>query len=164
MKLRSDNFEDGDYLSAPQILSAAFGFGCDGGNRSPHLEWSDVPQGTKSFAITCFDPDAPTGSGFWHWLVVNVPADVRSLAEGAGEPQGSALPRGAMQTRTDFGAPGYAGPCPPDGPHRYVFTIFALSVEQLPVTPDTSAALVGFHLTFNTIAKASMIGMARPKK
>ena len=115
-----------------------------------------MPEGTKSFAITCFDPDAPTGSGFWHWLVVNIPASVGELAEGAG----SKLPSGALQTRTDFGAPGYAGPYPPPGdhPHRYLFTVFAVKADKLDVKPDTSAAVIGFNLHFNTLAKAQIMG------
>jgi len=117
----SNSFKDGDYLPNDFILSADFGFGCAGGNRSPHLQWSQAPVETKSLAVTCYDPDAPTGSGFWHWLVVNIPANVSELPEGAGS-AGGRLPDGALQTRTDFGAPGYGGPCPPQGdhPHRYL--------------------------------------------
>jgi Raf kinase inhibitor-like YbhB/YbcL family protein len=128
----SNSFKDGDYLPSDFILSADFGFGCAGGNKSPHLTWSGVPEGTKSFAITCYDPDAPTGSGFWHWLVVNIPASVSELAEGAGS-AGGKLPPGALQTRTDFGTPGYGGPCPPPGdhPHRYLFTGFAVKADKL---------------------------------
>ena len=107
----SNSFNDGDYLPKDFILSADFGFGCTGGNKSPHLKWSEAPAGTKSFAITCYDPDAPTGSGFWHWLIVNIPANVSELAEGAGS-AGGTLPAGALQTRTDFGGPGYGGPVP----------------------------------------------------
>ena len=138
----SNSFKDGDYLAADHILSADFGFGCAGGNKSPHLAWSGAPAGTKSFAVTCFDPDAPTGSGFWHWLVVNIPADVTELALDAGNRNAPKLPKGALQTRTDFGAPGYGGPCPPPGdhPHRYLFTVFAVGAESLQVTADTSAA------------------------
>jgi Raf kinase inhibitor-like YbhB/YbcL family protein len=119
----SNSFKDGDYLRGDFILSADFGFGCAGGNKSPHLKWSGAPEGTRSFAVTCYDPDAPTGSGFWHWLLVNIPATVSELAEGAGS-TGGKLAAGALQTRTDFGAPGYGGPCPPQGdhPHRYLFT------------------------------------------
>ena len=123
----SKSFKDGDYLPKDFILSADFGFGCAGGNQSPHLAWSGAPSGTKSFAVTCYDPDAPTGSGFWHWLVVNIPANVTELAAGAGS-AGGKLPAGALTTRTDFGAPGYGGPCPPEGdhPHRYLFTVVAV--------------------------------------
>lgn len=136
------------------------GFGCAGGNKSPHLKWSGTPEQTKSFAITCYDPDAPTGSGFWHWLVVNIPSTVSELAEGAGSTNGK-LPEGALQTRTDFGAPGYGGPCPPAGdhPHRYLFTIFAVKSDKLDVSADTSAAIVGFNLHFNTLARAEIMGL-----
>ena len=130
------------------ILSADYGFGCAGGNRSPRLKWSGAPAGTRSFAVTLYDPDAPTGSGFWHWLVVNIPADIAELAVGAGEVRGGSLPAGALQTRTDFGAPGYGGPCPPAGdhPHRYLFTVFAVKTEGLNVSADSSGAVVGFNL------------------
>jgi Raf kinase inhibitor-like YbhB/YbcL family protein len=156
----SNSFKDGDYLAKDFILSADFGFGCAGGNTSPHLAWSDAPAGTKSFAITCFDPDAPTGSGFWHWLVVNIPATVSELAQGAGN-TGGKLPAGALQTRTDLGTPGYFGPCPPEGdhPHRYLFTVFAVKTDKLDVKADTSAAVIGFNLHFNTLAKASIMGL-----
>ena len=158
--VRSNSFKDGDYLAAAHILSADYGFGCSGGNQSPHLAWSGAPQGTKSFAVTCFDPDAPTGSGFWHWLVVNIPANVTELALDAGNAKSGRLPNGALQTRTDFGAPGYGGPCPPTGdhPHRYLFTVFAVGTEALQVAADTSAAVIGFQLHFNTIAKATLTG------
>ena len=160
--LTSESFNDGDYLANDHILSEAYGFGCAGGNLSPQLSWSGAPEGTKSFALTCFDLDAPTGSGFWHWVVVNIPADVTSLALGAGSGDGS-MPDGALQTRTDFGAPGYGGPCPPEGdhPHRYLFTLHAVGVEALPVEADTSAAVVGFMLNFNTLAKAALMGLCK---
>jgi Raf kinase inhibitor-like YbhB/YbcL family protein len=158
----SNGFKDGDYLSNNFILSAAFGFGCAGGNMSPHLKWSGAPAGTKSFAVTCYDPDAPTGSGFWHWLIVNIPANVNELAEGAGSSDGKP-PAGALQTRTDFGAPGYGGPCPPAGdhPHRYLFTVFAVNTDKLSVNADTSAAVVGFNLHFATLARAEIMGLYR---
>jgi Raf kinase inhibitor-like YbhB/YbcL family protein len=160
-KVTSTSFRDGDYLGADHILSADFGFGCAGGNKSPQLAWSEAPAGTKSFAVTCYDPDAPTGSGFWHWLVVNIPANVSELALDAGNSKSPKLPAGALQTRTDFGAPGYGGPCPPPGdhPHRYLFTVFAVSADSLPVKADTSAAIVGFQLNFNTLAKAAIMGL-----
>ncbi len=161
MKLTSTNFEDGDYLSMDHVLSTDYGFGCDGANRSPQLAWSGAPPGTKSFALTCYDPDAPTGSGFWHWAVANIPANVTELPLDAGQPAGGGLPSGAVQMRNDTGQPGYAGPCPPQGdhPHRYLFTVFAVKEESLPVTADTSCAVVGFQLHFNTLDKAELMGL-----
>ena len=128
------------------------GFGCTGQNRSPVLRWSGAPVGTKSFAVHVYDPDAPTGSGFWHWTVANIPADVTELAAGA------ALPAGAVEGRTDFGAPGFGGAAPPPGhgPHRYIFTVFAVDVDHLPVSADNSGAIFGFNLHFHTLAKASI--------
>jgi Raf kinase inhibitor-like YbhB/YbcL family protein len=157
--LRSDDFADGDYLGSKHVLSAQYGFGCAGDNISPALTWSGAPDGTRSFAVTCFDPDAPTGSGFWHWLVVNIPPDVSGLPPGAGS--GDGLPAGALQTRTDYGAPGYGGPCPPesDHPHRYVFTVHAVGLDSLPVDPDTSAAVIGFQLNFNALDRATLMGL-----
>ena len=159
--LTSTNFRDGDYLCADHTLSEEFGFGCAGGNSSPQLAWTGEPEGTRSFAVTCFDPDAPTGSGFWHWVVVNIPPDVSSLPAGAGS--GSGLPPGALQVRTDFGRPGYGGPCPPEGdhPHRYRFTVHALEVGSLPVEADTPAAIVGFQLHLNRLAEATLMGLGR---
>lgn len=160
--LTSENFKEGDYLAADHVLSEAYGFGCKGRNLSPQLAWSGAPPGTASFAITCFDPDAPTGSGFWHWVVVNIPPAVSSLPLGAGEPGSGKLAAGALQVRTDFGKPGYGGPCPPPGSvHRYVFTLHAVKLPQLPVSADTSAAIVGFHLHFNTVEKASLMALYR---
>jgi Raf kinase inhibitor-like YbhB/YbcL family protein len=159
--VRSNSFKDGDYLPNAHILSAEFGFGCQGNNQSPHLAWSGAPAGTKSFALTCFDPDAPTGSGFWHWRVVNIPANVREFDADAGNPKAAKLPQGALQTRTDFGTPGYGGPCPPAGdhPHRYLFTVFAVGTDRLSVTADTSAAIIGFQLHFNTLARTAIMGL-----
>lgn len=156
--LTSESFKDGDYLGQDHVLSENFGFGCAGGNVSPQLTWAGAPNGTKSYAITCYDPDAPTGSGFWHWVVANIPAEVTSLAAGASR---TGMPAGALETRTDTGQPGYAGPCPPEGdhPHRYIFTVFAVKEESLPVAADTSAAVVGFQLHFNTLAKATLMGL-----
>ena len=161
LTLSSDSFKDGDYLAMEHVLSAGYGFGCAGGNNSPHLRWTGAPEGTRSFAVTCYDPDAPTGSGFWHWVVVNIPPNVPELPLDAGNAASGKLPTGALEIRTDFGKPGYGGPCPPAGdhPHRYLFTLFAVSQEQLPLTADTSAAVAGFYLNFNTIEKASLMGL-----
>jgi len=160
LTLTSNNFKDGGVLGMEHVLSAAYGFGTSGGNKSPHLAWSGAPAGTKSFAVHCFDPDAPTGSGFWHWVVVNIPADVHELKTDAGNLKANLMPKGAIQARTDLGQTGYIGPAPPPGhgAHRYVFTVFAVKEASLPVTADTSAAVVGFHLHFNTLEKATLTG------
>ncbi|MCK6423247.1 MAG: YbhB/YbcL family Raf kinase inhibitor-like protein [Aquabacterium sp.] len=133
------------------------GFGCEGRNLSPALKWSGAPQGTKSFALTVYDPDAPTGSGWWHWVVYNLPADVSELPEGAGAPDGKGLPAGTAQGRTDFGAPGFGGACPPKGdkPHRYIFTLYALKTDKLELPADATAALVGFMIHANQLGKTS---------
>ena len=161
MQISSTSFNDGDYLKMEHVLSADYGFGCGGGNKSPQLKWDGAPAATKSFAVTCFDPDAPTGSGFWHWVVVNIPPSVTELALDAGNPASGRLPAGALQVRTDFGKAGYGGPCPPpnDHPHRYLFTVHAVSAQALPVTADTSAAVVGFNLHFQTLEKATLMGL-----
>lgn len=140
------------------MKNVANGFGCSGGNASLPLEWKDVPDGAKSLTITVFDPDAPTGSGFWHWLVVNLPPDTTSLPEGAGEPGNAKLPEGAVQARGDAGVAGYFGPCPPEGdaPHHYVVTIFAVDANLDGIDDNTSGAVVGFNLHFHTIDKASV--------
>ena len=157
-ELKSAEFADGDYLVNEQVFA---GFGCEGKNTSPSLSWSGAPADTKSFALNVYDPDAPTGSGWWHWVVVNMPPATTGLQKGAGASDGSNLPQGTLQVRTDFGAPAYGGPCPPQGdhPHRYIFTIYALDLESLDVTADSSAALVGFYLNFHTLAKASLMGL-----
>lgn len=163
MKLTSESFKEGELLRMEHVLSGAFGFGCDGGNVSPQLAWSGAPAGTQGFAVSCYDPDAPTGSGFWHWFMVNIPADVTALPAGAGDPVAGRAPRGALEIRTDFGKPGYGGPCPPPGSnvHRYIFTVHALGVKQLPVTAETSCAVVGFQVNANTLASARLIGLFR---
>ncbi len=142
------------------------GFGCAGGNLSPELQWSNAPKDTKSFAVTMYDPDAPTGSGWWHWVIFNIPPSVASLPAGAGKSDGTGAPQGAIQSMTDFGQPGFGGPCPPPGdkPHRYIFTVFALKVDQLPLKPEASGAMVGYYLNQNAIAKASFTGLYGRKK
>ncbi len=134
-------------------------FGCNGQNISPQLSWKNAPKGTKSFAITIHDADAPTGSGFWHWLVVNLPANTSTIAAGVGEATGKLLPKGTIQTVTDFGGIGYGGPCPPKGHgwHTYTITIHALSVDKLDVVSTTNPAVVGFNCWANTIEKASLV-------
>jgi Raf kinase inhibitor-like YbhB/YbcL family protein len=133
------------------------GFGCTGGNVSPELQWQNAPKETKSFAVTVYDPDAPTGSGWWHWLIFNIPPSVMALPTNAGKPESGLAPKGAIQSMTDFGQRGYGGPCPPVGnkPHRYIFTVYALKVDQLPLKEDASGAMVGFYLNQNALAKAT---------
>lgn len=134
------------------------GFGCTGGNLSPQLSWSELPEGTQSLAVTIYDPDAPTGSGWWHWIVYDIPADTGAIEEGAGTKEGEALPEGALQARNDFGVHAYGGPCPPEGrdPHRYQIRVFALPMESLPVPEDASAALIGFQLNANALAVGTL--------
>ena len=143
------------------------GFGCEGENVSPALAWKVPPAGTKSFAVLVHDPDAPTGgAGWWHGVVYNLPASTTSLPQGAGAADGSKLPAGAAQQKTDFGAPGWGGPCPPvgDKPHRYVFTVYALKVEKLDIPEGASASLVGFMVNANAIGKATLVGKYGRKK
>ena len=133
------------------------GFGCNGKNISPELLWKNVPKGTKSFALTVYDPDAPTGSGWWHWIVVNIPANVDHIAKNASG--ANVLPKGAVETMTDYGKPGFGGACPPQGdkPHEYRFTIHALDVEKLDVDAKSDSALVGFMINHHTIEKATIV-------
>jgi len=160
MTLTSAEIKDGATIAAEQVFN---GFGCTGGNMSPSLSWSGAPAATKSFAVSIYDPDAPTGSGFWHWVVFNIPAATTSLPKGAGAAKSKALPKGAIQSRTDYGMPAYGGPCPPTGdkPHHYQITVFAVDVDKLPDAkdPNVSAAVVGFDLHYHTLAKATITGM-----
>ncbi len=151
--LTSPTIKPGSTLTKAQVFN---GFGCSGDNISPELKWSGAPAGTKSFAVTVYDPDAPTGSGWWHWVVINLPADSTGLVEGAGSTVGK-LPAGAMQGRTDFGSAGFGGACPPQGhkPHRYIFTVYALKTDKLDVPADATAALVGFMINATKLASAS---------
>ena len=152
--LSSPTIKPGSMLTEAQVFK---GFGCDGKNISPALKWTGAPKDAKSFAVTVYDPDAPTGSGWWHWVVINIPASASELPEGAGAADGKTLPAGAAQGRTDFGAPGFGGACPPKGdkPHRYIFTVHALKTEKIEVPPDATAALAGFMINANQIGKAS---------
>ncbi|MGA2491371.1 MAG: YbhB/YbcL family Raf kinase inhibitor-like protein [Roseiarcus sp.] len=141
-------------------IHAFNGFGCGGGNVSPALSWSGAPPETQSFALTCYDPDAPSG-GFWHWIAFNIPPNVANLPRGAGDPKSAAAPKGAVQSRTGYGTTGYGGPCPPKGdkPHRYQFTIFALDVARLDADEQSSGSAVGSNLKFHTLAKATLTGL-----
>lgn len=152
--LASPTVKPGSTMTDAQVFK---GFGCEGKNISPALKWSGAPKDAKSFAVTVYDPDAPTGSGWWHWVVYNIPGSATELPEGAGSADGKGLPAGSAQGRTDFGAPGFGGACPPKGdkPHRYIFTVHALKVEKIDVPADASAALVGFMINANRVGKAS---------
>lgn len=151
-EVTSPQLKDGVIANA-QVFNS---FGCTGDNISPELRWSNAPEGTKSFAVTVYDPDAPTGSGWWHWVVFNIPADVNVLQAGAGTNK-DLLPKGAIQSLTDFGVPGYGGPCPPvgDKPHRYIFTVYALSTT-LDLNENSMPALVGFSIMPNVLAKSTI--------
>jgi Raf kinase inhibitor-like YbhB/YbcL family protein len=144
--LTSVDISDGDPLD--ELFTHA---GVGGKNLSPQLAWSGFPVDTRSFVVTCFDPDAPTGSGFWHWVVVNLPSTVTELERGA-----DPLPTGAFCVRNDYGDASYGGAAPPPGDraHRYVFAVHALDVDALELSPDATPAYVGFNLTFHTLARA----------
>jgi Raf kinase inhibitor-like YbhB/YbcL family protein len=137
-----------------QVMSRAYGYGCSGGNLSPDLEWSGAPQGTQSFVLTIFDMDAPNGLGWFHWVVVDIPSTVSSLPTGA---SGSGIASiGALETRTDFGVPGYGGPCPPSGTaHRYRFVLSALRIPKLPIDANATPAMVGIYVEANKLDQAS---------
>lgn len=153
-RLTSTDIAEGKALGNKQVFK---GFGCEGENISPQLSWSGAPEGTKSFAISVYDPDAPTGSGWWHWTVANLPATTTELPTGAGNPGGK-LPAGAVQGRTDFGQAGFGGACPPvgDKPHRYHFVVWALKVDKLPLDENASGAMVGYMLNANALGKAQL--------
>lgn len=152
--LSSPTLKNGDKLPEEAVFNS---FGCSGGNKSPEISWTNAPAGTKSFAITVYDPDAPTGSGWWHWTVFNIAPKNTSLPAGAGN-DSKKLPSGAVQGRTDFGKPGYGGACPPKGdkPHRYIFTVYALKTDRIELDKEASGALVGFYINQNTLAKAAL--------
>lgn len=152
--LKSD--EIGGQLTVDQVYS---GFGCTGKNISPSLKWTNAPKDAKSFAVTVYDPDAPTGSGWWHWVIFNVPAGVNELKTNAGDVQKQTAPQGSVQSVTDYGKPGFGGACPPPGdkPHRYIFTVYALDVPKLDLDKNAMPALVGYMLNQHALAKASLI-------
>jgi len=150
--LESDDIADGVPLGINHVHDSA-----GGGNQSPHLRWSGHPAATKGFVVTCFDPDAPTASGFWHWLLVGIPASVTELPRDAGAADAPQLP-GGFHVRNDFGSLAYGGAAPPPGdrPHRYIFAVHALDTDNLRLERTVSPAVVGFNLTFHTIARARL--------
>lgn len=152
--LTSTDMSQGQPLSQAQEFA---GFGCSGDNLSPQLSWSGAPEGTKAFAVFAYDPDAPTGSGWWHWQLVNLPSDVNELATGVGDPSGENLPKGSQQISNDYGFAGFGGACPPKGhgAHRYQFTVFALS-QRLELPENPSSALVGYFVNQLAIDSATL--------
>ena len=154
--LTSSDCAHGAPLATPHVSGV---MGAGGEDRSPQLSWSGFPEGTKSFAVTVFDPDAPTASGFWHWAVANIPVSVTELPSGAGDKDHPQLPDGAIQLRNDGGFAGYVGAAPPSGhgPHRYFVVVHAVDTENLDVSPDTAPAVLGFNLFFHTLGRATLV-------
>ena len=152
----SSDCSDGATLPMPHVSGV---MGAGGEDRSPKLSWSGFPEDTKSFAVTVYDPDAPTASGFWHWAVANIPASVTELPGGAGDKDEPTLPEGALQLRNDAGFAGYVGAAPPSGhgPHRYFLVVHAVDTDTLDVTADTTPAVLGFNLFLHTLGRASMV-------
>lgn len=153
--VNSESFIQGKKLTDNQVFN---GFGCDGGNLSPALYWHNAPEDTKSFAVSLYDPDAPTGSGFWHWTVLNIPNHVTHLNLDAGNLSNKNLPVGASQVRNDYGIKGFGGACPPagDNPHRYALTIHALDVASIELPADVSPAVAGFMIRQHQIGSTSV--------
>lgn len=147
----SNDVTDGQAHKDDQVAAA--------GNTSPHLSWSGFPEGTRSFVVTCFDPDAPTPSGFWHWVAVDIPADATELATGAGASDGD-LPGNAFHVRNDAGSRDFTGAAPPEGDqvHRYFYVVHAVGEETLGVDTDASPAVVSFNLVFKTLARGVVVG------
>lgn len=163
MNLSSPQIVEGESLTKGQIFNS---WGCEGDNVSPELRWDDIPKGTKSFAVTMYDPDAPTGSGWWHWVMINIPADVNQLNLNAGEKGGAKMPSGAQMQRNDFGYAGFGGACPPEGasPHNYEVTVYALDVENLGVPADGSPAMAGYFILQHKVGEAQLVAPTNARK
>ena len=153
--LKSPQLRQDKRLNEEQVFS---GFGCTGKNISPALYWEGAPENTKSFAVTVYDPDAPTGNGWWHWIIFNIPANINNLPKNAGDLKSGLAPKGSVQSKTDFGTSGYGGAAPPPGdkPHRYQFTVYALDIEKLPLDVNASGAAVVSHLNQHVLAKSTI--------
>lgn len=156
--LTSPQIKEGKMIGNEQVLN---GFGCLGDGTSPALHIKNAPEGTKSFVITAHDPDAPTSSGWWHWVIFNIPANVTKLEKNAGNLETGLAPEGSVQSRTDFGALGYGGPCPPKdhGVHHYVFTVHALNVESIPLDQNASGAMVEILASGYSLGSATLTGI-----
>lgn len=155
LTLSSKDIKQNEFMSKNQEFN---GFGCTGKDTSPHLKWSNIPTGTKSFAITAYDPDAPTGSGWWHWQLVDIPLSVIELKSDAGNTKSKKAPKGSFQIENDYGISGFGGACPPKGHgiHRYQFTVHALSVETLSLPKNASGALAGYMINANSLASSTI--------
>ncbi|MGY8906474.1 YbhB/YbcL family Raf kinase inhibitor-like protein [Candidatus Njordibacter sp. Uisw_056] len=153
--LSSNDIAQGEFMDKQQEFG---GFGCSGEDLSPHLKWSNAPEGTKSFAITAYDPDAPTGSGWWHWQVVNIAANVTETATNAGSAMEDLAPAGSTQIQNDYGVAAFGGACPPEGHgvHHYRFTVHALSAETLELPENASGALAGYMINAYTIESSTI--------
>jgi len=152
--LTSTDISHGEFMSKNHEFQ---GFGCSGKNLSPQLSWQDAPEGTEAFAILAYDPDAPTGSGWWHWQIVNIPKTVTSLPTGAGAPDKNRTPKGSIQIHNDYGVAGFGGACPPEGhgAHRYQFTVHALS-QQLELPDNASGALTGYLVNAHSLGSSTI--------
>ena len=155
-RVTSNDVAEGQQLPDAQVYN---GMGLSGGNISPQLSWADYPPTTQSFAVTCFDPDAPTGSGFWHWVLFDIAVENTSLPTGAGSGMLAGLPQGAVHARNDYGTKDFGGAAPPPGdpPHRYVFAVHAVDAAKLGADGDASPAVVGFNLRFHTVGRGLLI-------
>jgi Raf kinase inhibitor-like YbhB/YbcL family protein len=156
-ELTSEDLVDGKSLATAQVSGL---MGAGGSDTSPQLSWSGFPAETKSFAVTIYDPDAPTASGFWHWAVADIPATTTSLPSGAGDEDGSGLPSGAVQFKNDAGLKRYVGAAPPSGhgPHRYYVVVHALDVAKLDLPADATPAYLGFNIFMHAIGRATIVG------